>query len=380
MVLFLAAVSGGLLFFAGHAGPDAVMTRVVAVLVIACPCALGIATPMAISAGVAFAAKAGILVADGTAFETLRNVTDIVIDKTGTATEANFKVARTIGSTDYISLLCALEGKSSHPIADAVVEHFATLDRSPHRVEEFSITDGAGVVAIVDGKQVFAGNSRAVSHAGLILDDKLSAFGASCSEDGLTVVYWGITGQAVIGGIALGDQVRAGAVVALSELAKLGIVSQLLSGDSTATTRYIARELSIDLYHGDVSPTEKAEYINGLRTSGRRVCMVGDGVNDAPALAQADVGIALASGTDIAARTAQVTLLKPDLLLLPQLIRLSRRTVGVMKLNLFWAFLYNVVCIPLAMLGYVTPIWAVCAMLLSSLTVILNTQRLMRKA
>ena len=378
IVLFLALLSGALLAVIGHGGVDAILTRVVAVLVIACPCALGIATPMAISAGVASAARSGMLVSDGGAFETLKRITHIVLDKTGTATEAIFEVRRTFGNNDDSHLLKALESRSSHPISAALTSYISDDKTSPVEVVDFEITDGAGISAKVDGRSVFAGNLKALFDAGLKLSPDEQAFADECSVDGMTVVCWGIAGDGVRGIFALGDRLRPDAAKTVADLALYGITAELLSGDSPATTAYIAKQMSITEFRGGASPKDKAEIVEELRSRGNCVCMVGDGVNDAPALAQADVGVALASGTDIAARTAQVTLLKPDLTLLPKLIRLSRRTVGVMHLNLFWAFLYNTVCIPLAMLGYVTPIWAVIAMLVSSLTVILNTQRLMR--
>jgi heavy metal translocating P-type ATPase len=391
IVLCLALGTGLFLALASHAGADTIMTRIVSVLVIACPCALGIATPMAVSAGVSSAARAGILIADGGAFETLRQITCVVLDKTGTATEGIFEVNRQIGSDDQTYLLSALESKSSHPIASAITRHFKTAasprgdaaefeaeSSPPIEVTDFAINEGIGVSAMVDGNPVFAGNGKAVTAAGLSLSNEQRFFTTECSRDGMTIIYWGIANDKVIGAVALGDRVRGDAVEAINALAALGIDTQMLSGDSAAATSYIAGQLAITTYRGDVSPKEKADIVQHLRQTGKKVCMVGDGVNDAPALAQADVGIALASGTDIAARTAQVTLLKPDLLLLPKLIRLSRRTVSTMHKNLFWAFLYNTISIPLAMLGHITPLWAAAAMLASSLTVIINTKRLLR--
>jgi len=378
IVLSLAILSGLALAFVFHAGADVVMTRIVAVLVIACPCALGIATPMAISAGVAAAARSGILVADGGAFESLKQIRHIVLDKTGTATEATFTVDRVLSGELSGNLLSALESRSKHPIATAIFARFPDMPDDCPQVTDFQIDDGKGITGQVNGVLVFAGNEKAVLSAGLTIPDDLIASANDCESEGLTVIYWGIVNDRLLGALALGDKVRPEAKQSISELRTLGISIELLSGDSEQTTASVARQLLIEKFRGGASPTDKANLVESLRNSGLKVCMVGDGVNDAPALAQADVGIALASGTDIAARTAQVTLLKPDLTLLPKLVTLARRTITIMRMNLFWAFLYNTICIPLAILGYVTPLWAVVAMLISSLTVILNTQRLKR--
>jgi Cu+-exporting ATPase len=332
---------------------------------------------MAISAGVASAARSGILISDGGAFELLKKVRCMAFDKTGTVTDASFNVRRTIGGGENeFSLLAALERRSGHPIAKAITAHFASNPAHDGAVTNFRTEEGIGIAGSVGIIDVFAGNEKAVINAGLALTAEQAAFMSECTSNGLTVIFWGIAGSKVLGGVALGDQIRPEAKGVIASLQQMGISAELLSGDSVTTTAYVADQLSITRYLGAASPPDKAHVVKSLKESGGNVCMVGDGVNDAPALAEADIGIALASGTDIAARTAQVTLLTPDMTLLPKLIHLSRRTVGIMNLNLFWAFLYNVVCIPLAMLGKVTPIWAVSAMLISSLTVILNTQRL----
>jgi P-type Cu2+ transporter len=381
-VLILAASTGTVLALSGHADVASVMTRVVSVLVIACPCALGIATPMAISAGVAVAAQDGMLIADGGAFETMSKIKHLVLDKTGTATEGKFEVRDSIGSLDRINLLTDLERCSSHPIASAITSYFSAsnaIDKNT-AVVGYAQHDGAGIAGCVAGTTVFAGNSRAVEATGLVLSETLADFATEHAPKGLTVIYWGIERDEVIGAIALGDQIRPEAQLAVSGLSELGVTTYLLSGDSESATAAVAAQLGIKTWRADALPTEKADWIDELtqraQASCGKVCMVGDGVNDAPALARADVGIALASGTDIAARTAQVTLLAPDLGRIPILIKLSRRTVAIVRQNLFWAFLYNTISIPLAMAGKITPLWAVSAMLLSSLTVILNTQRL----
>jgi heavy metal translocating P-type ATPase len=379
IVVALAALTGAYLFLVVHASPDIVMTRIVAVLVIACPCALGIATPMAISAGVAKAAQSGILISDGGVFELLRRINYVVFDKTGTVTDATFGVRRMGDTCSSFEYLSAIETQSNHPIAKAIVSAYPLDLEEEYFVTDFQINDGAGISALVNEIAYYAGNERAVDLAGATISDGQRTFAENCRRDGLTVIYWGKSGRTVSGAIALGDKIRPEAQEGITMLTSIGIPTELLSGDSAVATDYTATQLSIGRYRGGVTPTEKAELIASMRSSERRVCMVGDGVNDAPALAQADVGIALATGADIAARTAQVTLLTPDLRLVAQLIKLSRQTVSIMYMNLFWAFLYNFVCIPLAIAGYITPLWAVIAMLISSLTVILNTLRLRRR-
>ena len=383
LILCLAAGTGLFLAFGLHAPLDAVLTRVVAVLVIACPCALGIATPMAMAAGVGAAARAGILIADGGAFETLTRLRLLVFDKTGTLTEGRFAVRTVIPENADLTALAALENASEHPIARALVRYVAEGRGEPlPSVTEFERIDGSGVRGCVRGVSLYAGNARLAAASGSSVPPDWLVEAEALAANGLTVIYWGTAGEPALGIVALGDTPRNGAREAIEELTDLGIASEVVSGDAEATTRAVAAQTGLTNWRAQALPQDKASWIEErvreLADSRGSVGMVGDGVNDAPALARADIGIAMASGTDIAARAAQVTLLSGDLKRLPFLVRLARATASIMRQNLFWAFAYNLICVPLAMLGRITPIWAAMAMVLSSVTVLVNTQRLKR--
>jgi heavy metal translocating P-type ATPase len=379
IVIALAGATAAALFFL-HAPASVVMTRAVATLVIACPCALGIATPMAMSAGVGAAARLGVLIGDGGALETLTRLRVLVFDKTGTLTEGRFSVRAVFPPEASLADLARLEQLSEHPIGRAIAAYALPEGGSTH-IEGFERIEGAGVRGIVNGRALFAGNARMVEAAGLRVPDRFQAEAKRHEQAGLTVIYWGVSNQEVIGLVTLGDTVRVGSAEAIQSLTQQGIDCEMVSGDSEATARAVAEELGLSRFRAGATPAEKADWIaeQSEKAKAERkgaVGMVGDGVNDAPALARADLGIAIASGADIAARAAQISLLAPDLRRIPLLLTLAQKTGGVMRQNLFWAFIYNLVCIPLAMLGFINPLWAAAAMLLSSATVIANTKRL----
>lgn len=374
-IIGLALITLAAMLLTGHE-MSAAMTRAVAVLVIACPCALGIATPMAMSAGVGAAARKGILISDGAAFERLCKLRTIVLDKTGSATEGRFAVHAIEPHGADVAPLAALETMSEHPIARAIVRELPA-DRILV-VTDFCATPGLGVSGRMDGALWFAGNTSLAQQCGSPIPLELSDEGQRHEASGLTVLYWGRSGEQVTGMVALGDQIRAGARELVVVLAQRGIETQMVSGDAEHTVRAVAERLGIRVWRALARPQEKAAWMKSLRDSlpaAALTGMIGDGVNDAPALAQADIGIAMATGADLASHAAQITLLTSDLTRIAELLDLAAKTARVMRQNLFWACLYNVVCIPLAMLGFVSPIWAAVAMMVSSTSVIINTRR-----
>ncbi len=371
-IIGLAIATVAIMLVTGHSVADTV-TRAVAVLVIACPCALGIATPMAMAAGVGAAAQRGMLIADGSAFEMLGRLKVLVLDKTGTATEGRFAVRYLHGSD--VAPLSALERLSEHPIGRAIVK----AHPAENETATLQTAAGLGVRGVVDGVHWYAGNLRLASDCGGVIPQEIAAEAATYERGGLTVVYWGRDAAAISGFVALGDQIRPGAPELVKLLTERGIAVELVSGDSPATVSAVANALGVTRWRAGELPEGKAARIDELRTElrpGELVGMIGDGVNDAPALAKADLGIAMASGADIASQASQITLLNADLRRLPELLDLAAKTTAVMRQNLFWACAYNTVCIPLAMFGYIHPLWAAIAMMVSSASVILNTRRL----
>ncbi|HEY3329125.1 MAG TPA: heavy metal translocating P-type ATPase [Capsulimonadaceae bacterium] len=375
-IIALALATVAVMLLSGHTAAET-MTRAVAVLVIACPCALGIATPMAMAAGVGAAASKGILIADGTAFELLCRLKVLVLDKTGTATEGQFAVREVSGEMAALDVLAALETRSEHPIGRAIVRHAAAAELPP--VNGFEAVPGMGVAGIVDGQCWFAGSLRYADQQEAAISGDLLARAKQHESAGLTVIYWGRTGAPVAGFVALGDSIRAGAPELVSLLAARNVSVELLSGDARETVDAVAATLGVTRRLAGALPADKAAYVKQRRdelAGAGIVGMIGDGVNDAPALAIADLSIAMASGADVASRASQITLLNADLRRIPELLDLARQTTRIMHQNLFWACAYNAVCIPLAMFGVVQPIWAAVAMMVSSASVILNTRRL----
>jgi heavy metal translocating P-type ATPase len=371
-IIALALATVGVMLLTGHTVSETI-TRAVAVLVIACPCALGIATPMAMAAGVGAAAQKGILIADGSAFEMLGRLKILVMDKTGTATEGRFAVRHIQGTAT--GPLSALETLSEHPIGRAIVKAYPAEGQA----ENLRSIAGLGVRGIVAGEAWFAGNARLAAECGSVISDVVSREAGQHERNGLTVVYWGRDGYEASGYVALGDQLRPGATELVGLLGKRGIGVELVSGDAEETVRSVAAALGVQKWRANALPSDKAELVDALRagmSGGALVGVIGDGVNDAPALAKADLGIAMASGADIASQASQITLLNADLRRLPELLDLASKTTAVMRQNLFWACAYNTVCIPLAVFGFIQPLWAAIAMMVSSASVIVNTRRL----
>ncbi len=390
-ILALALGTGTVLWLM-HAPASAILVRMVAILVIACPCALGLATPMAITTGVGHAAHRGILIANTAILETLPRIRHVLLDKTGTLTEGRFVVRDVIytdnGSPEDWRMVAALERPSEHPLARALVSHAeAECPGPPLRADDFARHDGQGITGTIGGECWFIGN-RALAHAqNAAVPAALEHAARAREAQGQTALFYGSApassanytrmGQ-VHGMIALGDSARASAAATVGALRKLGLSVEVVSGDARETTEAIAQAVGISHFTAQMTPADKVARVQSAQT-GQTVAMVGDGINDAPALAQANIGIAFGSGTEIARRAADITLVGDDLGRLADLFRIGRETACVMKQNLFWACLYNGVCIPLAVLGWVNPIVAAGAMLVSSLSVVFNTRRLRRR-
>jgi Cu+-exporting ATPase len=376
------------------AGPEPAfnlaLMNTVAVLIIACPCALGLATPTSIMVGTGKGAEAGILFRNAEALERLGAVQTIVLDKTGTLTEGRPRVTEVIrvegapGETRLLALVAAAELGSEHALGDAVVRHAHDelgLELPPSGA--FEATAGEGVRAVVDGSTVVVGRAGFLEAAG-VDTAPLRAASEDVAAEGRSPVLVAIDGRPAAV-IAVADTLKRGAVEAVAELRKLGLDVVMLTGDNQRTAEAIARAAAIETVIADVRPDGKAATIRSLQTDGRAVAMVGDGINDAPALAAADVGIAMGTGTDVAMESAGVTLMRGDLRTIPTAIALSRATMRNVRENLFWAFAYNTILIPVAMgvlypaFGILLdPILAAAAMALSSVTVVSNALRLRR--
>jgi len=375
----------------------------VAVLVIACPCALGLATPTAIMVGTGNGAEHGILIRNGEALERAHQINTVLLDKTGTLTRGEPGVTDVIAAQfsspeEVLRLAASAEHNSEHPLGEAVVKAALEkkLELSPS--SDFNAVPGQGVEASVEGEKLFLGNLRLMEERGLSLNG-LERKAAELLEQGKTVMFLGRNSQ-VAGIIALADTLKPGAKEALQALRKMGIETAMLTGDNRRTAEAIAREAGIDRVLADVLPEHKAREVKKLQEEGKVVAMVGDGINDAPALAQADVGIAIGTGTDIAMETGDITLISGDLMGVVTAISLSKRTMRTIKQNLFWAFAYNTALIPVAAgvlylvfgntgvpsglrfvlgeYGFLNPIMAAAAMAASSITVVSNSLRLRR--
>ncbi len=371
---FAQAASYGLMSFVG-------------VLVIACPCALGLATPTAIIVGVGKGAKEGILIKDAGVLEKLCKVNTVVVDKTGTLTVGkpelvNLTNFSKLSNDNLISILAGLESKSEHPIAHAILEYAKAKNILPSAVSDFEIVKGKGLKAVIENQEYLAGNIKLISDLKIFIDLKDIE---SQTLQGKTPVILA-TPHEVLGVVMVADAIKPEAAGAVKDLHKLGIKVVMLTGDHKNTAATIAKELGIDDVMAEVLPEDKLKKIKELQAQGKIVAMAGDGINDAPALAQADVGIAMATGTDVAIETAGITLLHGDLGKLVKAIHLSKLTMRGIKQNLFWAFAYNIVGIPLAAGAFfpffgwlLNPVFAGLAMAFSSVSVVSNSLRLKAK-
>ncbi|ABE56964.1 Heavy metal translocating P-type ATPase [Shewanella denitrificans OS217] len=345
----------------------------VAVLVIACPCALGLATPAAIMAGTGTAARFGILVKDATALEQAKAIDMLVFDKTGTLTEGKPKLSQFsafIGSESALMQQAfALQQHSEHPLGKAIVEQAKAMELEPLSIADFSVVAGKGVQGRVEESELFMGSSLWMEQLGLSLPlNRIEVEGASVSWLARTVA-----GETeLLGLFCFRDELKPHAKRAVKQLKQMGIKVAMLTGDTQASAELVANELGLDLYYAQVLPDDKAKHVQAFQSQGYRVAMVGDGINDAPALAQADLGIAMATGTEVAVSASAMTLMRGEPNLVASALTMAKLTYTKIKQNLFWAFIFNIVGIPLAALGYLNPIIAGAAMAMSSLLVVSN--------
>jgi Cu+-exporting ATPase len=380
-VIALAAATLGWWLGSG-AGAAAAFGAGVAVLIIACPCALGLATPTALLVGTGRGAQLGILIKGPEVLESTRRVDTVVLDKTGTVTTGQMTLlevhtADGVAATEALRRAGAAEDASEHPIARAIARGAAERVGALPPVQEFRVLEGLGVQAVVDGHAVLVGRSALLDQWSQPLPDGLAAAQAAATRQGRTAVAvaWDGAARAVL---VVADTAKPTAATAVTRLRELGLTPVLLTGDNLAAARSVADQVGIDQVIAEVLPADKVEVIKRLQADGHVVAMVGDGVNDAAALAQADLGLAMGTGTDVAIQASDLTLVRGDPLAAVDAIRLSRRTLRTIKGNLFWAFAYNVAAIPLAAAGLLNPMIAGAAMAFSSVFVVSNSLRLRR--
>ncbi|MEG0773834.1 heavy metal translocating P-type ATPase [Clostridium sp.] len=388
VVISLAILSSLAWYFVGGETGVFALTIFISVLVIACPCALGLATPTAIMVGTGKGAEHGVLIKSGVALETAHKIQTIVFDKTGTITEGKPKVTDIVVngeiSKEYLLQLAASAEKGSeHPLGEAIVKDAEEKALEFKMLDFFKAIPGHGVEVKIDGKEILLGNRKLMVESNISLEN-LEETSNKLASEGKTPMYVSIDGT-MAGIIAVADTVKENSKKAIEKLHKMGIEVAMITGDNKRTAEAIARQVGIDRVLSEVLPQDKANEVKKLQAEGKKVAMVGDGINDAPALAQADIGIAIGSGTDVAMESADIVLMKSDLMDVPTAIQLSKNTIRNIKENLFWAFGYNTLGIPVAM-GIVylfggpllNPIIAAAAMSFSSVSVLLNALRLKR--
>ncbi len=379
--IVIALAVGTLGFWLGTGGQaGAAFTAAVAVLIIACPCALGLATPTALLVGTGRGAQLGILIKGPEVLESTRRVDTVVLDKTGTVTTGRMSLIeviadRSVDEARALQLAGALEHASEHPIARAIAAAAADRTGDLPAVAEFANIEGLGVTGQVDGRTVVVGRPRLLADHGYRIPDALTTTVEAAQAQGRTpvLVGWDDTARAVL---VVADTVKPTSAQAVRQLRDLGLTPMLLTGDNTAAAGAIAGQVGIDQVVADVLPADKVDVVKRLQAEGKVVAMVGDGVNDAAALAQADLGLAMGTGTDVAIEASDLTLIRGDLRVAADAIRLSRKTLGTIKGNLFWAFAYNIAALPLAAAGLLNPIIAGAAMAVSSVFVVTNSLRL----
>ena len=366
-----------------------VVTVMISVLVIACPCALGLATPTAIMVGTGFGAKRGILIKSSAALEEAGHVGVVLLDKTGTITNGKPKVVDIQVFNDYskeevLKVAASIEKHSEHPLGKAIVEEAEKQEFDVLPIEQFQSISGMGIQGIVDGKEVLLGNHLLLQNQGIAVEDYNTVIDVVASQ-GQTAMFVAIQKQ-VAGIIVVADTIKATSKEAIQQMKALGLQVRMVTGDHEKTAKAIANEVGIETVYSQVLPNEKASVVQQLLDEGYQVAMVGDGINDAPALAKATVGIAIGSGVDVAIETADMVMMQDDLRLVAKTIQLSKMTMMTIKENLFWAFIYNVIGIPVAMgvLHFfggplLSPMIAGAAMSFSSVSVVLNALRLNHK-
>jgi len=411
-VVVVAALTFAVSWLGGFTAFGTALMRGITVLVIACPCALGLATPLAITAALGAASRRGILISDTRILETLGRVNHIVLDKTGTMTEGHFQLLGCELIPDFCSspawmqanaansdqdslpadfpfdlsspsyehtfaLLASLEQYSEHPLGKAIVAFARERDICLGEAACVEIHKGLGITGMVDGKSMFLGARRLTEQMAIPIDARSELVARRWESEGRTVTFFGWDGG-LQGCLAFGDTPRSHAFAIIAELRNRGIEPHLISGDSRVTTEAVARQLGVESFRPDVMPEQKADVVREWKKSGAVVAMLGDGINDAPALAEADLGIAMGSGTDIAMRASSVVLMDNDLRKIPEIFDLARKALRIVRQNLFWAFFFNTAGISLAITGVLSPIFAAVAMLLSSLAVVGNSLRISR--
>jgi Cu+-exporting ATPase len=367
-------------YFLTDVGLTRALVNAVSVLVIACPCALGLATPTAVMVGTGLGAEHGVLIREAAALEQVGALQALIFDKTGTLTRGEPAVTEVISLTDettsLVQLTAATEAGSEHPLGQAVVAYAASQGLTPPAASAFAAVAGKGVTAEVDGRQVLVGTGRYLREQGVSVDEGAAAV-QQLQQQGQTVLQVAIDGQ-LAGLWGLADTLKPTAAAAVRQLQQMGLRLYLLTGDNEVTARAIGSQLGITEVLAQVLPEQKARQVQALQAQGLRVAMVGDGINDAPALAQADVGIALGTGTDVAIEAGEITLVSGDPLAVVRAIQISRATLRHIKQNLFFAFFYNVAALPLAISGLLNPMIAAAAMAASSVSVVSNSLRLRR--
>ncbi|MBX4211627.1 MAG: heavy metal translocating P-type ATPase [Candidatus Yanofskybacteria bacterium] len=380
VVLAIAAATFFIWYFAGNT--TAGIINAVAVLVIACPCALGLATPTAIMVGTGLGARKGILIKNGESFERAKRIDVVVFDKTGTLTQGKPRVTDVKSVNGYsedevLCLAASLEALSEHPLAQAIVEASKEKNILPKEISQFQNLEGKGVKGIIDGKNIFLGSLRLMKEWGILLGKNKGIIDGLESE-AKTVIALGQDAR-LVGIIAIADTVKEDARETIEKLNREGIETVMITGDNQRTAEAIAHDLSISKFFAEVLPNEKAEKVRVLQQEGKKVAFVGDGINDAPALTQADLGIAMGTGTDIAIESGNIVLVKGSPSKVVEALHLAKLTFKTIQQNLFWAFFYNIAAVPLAAFGLLNPMIAAGAMAFSSVSVVGNSLRIKNK-
>jgi P-type Cu+ transporter len=358
--------------------PEA-LEKLIAVLVIACPCALGLATPTSIMAGSGRAAEYGILFKGGEHLEMTHGVNTVILDKTGTITNGTPVLTDVVtdqNEAEFLSLVGSAEKGSEHPLAQAIVEGIKEKSISFKEVSEFENLPGYGIKTTVDGKEVLVGTRRLMKKYKVEIDQVLDNM-EDLEKQGKTAMLVAVDGKCT-GLVAVADTIKDTSTAAIKRMKDMGLEVIMITGDNKQTASAIAKQAGVDQTIAEVLPEGKAEEVKRLQEQGKKVAMVGDGINDAPALATADIGMAIGTGTDVAMEAADITLIRGDLNSIPDSIAMSHKTIRNIKQNLFWALAYNVIGIPIAALGFLAPWLAGAAMAFSSVSVVLNALRLQK--
>jgi Cu+-exporting ATPase len=367
--------------FISDAGFSTALINFVAVLIIACPCALGLATPTAIIVGTGRGAQKGILIKNAESLELAQKLDTIIFDKTGTITTGKPKVSSVFtNSFDievFLKLAGSLEQRSEHPVAQAIVSYAMNNGINFEKVESFESLTGAGLKGQVNENEILAGNQSLMNNNSIdikIFEETINELSGSSK----TLIFVAINKQ-LTGLIAVEDEIKNNSKEVVAKLKSMNLKTVLLTGDNIRTAKFIAEDVGFDDYQAEVLPGDKLSVISDYRSKGKIVAMVGDGINDAPALAKSNVGIAMGTGTDVAIESGDIVLLSGDLNGVVNAIKLSRQTLNTIKQNLFWAFIYNIIGVPLAAFGLLNPMIAALAMSFSSVSVVTNSLRLKRK-